>query len=857
MIGTITFSAVVLYVGDKILEHYIQNEIWEKRIWHRIFPPKTFRSELYKTINETIDEYELSHTYHKDGTQFPFYHSKILIDILSNHILFNKTQTYSIEDIQAECEKNSNIIYPSQKNLDDFYSLFVSKIESNKALEKLFINENYKSRIYEISGTTNIILEILLKTELTPDIVFNKLKEQTQFQIDKQKKSGKYIPETFIETNELKDHIRYFVAPFLFIDKVYDEIKKMRFNHLKRKLKLRKKNDKFDFNITDFPLEEIKKSHNSFDSFVNYINEKHNALEEMGYNETWATSRKVKQKVEDLEYIVSKVIILKDNAGQGKTNLLCDVAENVLLKRAIPALFLTGYELDAGDIYSSIVKRLFPNKNYTFNDVISRAETYCKEKNTFFVILFDGLNENPNPQMLSQNLELFITDVLKYKHIRIILSCRTEYYKNNFANLSNASFKESLIQVNYINNHLDECHKKRLYETYLSYFQITINEISKEVYEQLVDNFLLLRIFSEAYKNTIIPSLLHIYKDELFQKYYDTECKAINQRLSNDEFPNNVDIANFFRLMIKYMIENTCYENIPLDDILSKDAQNKKLYIRFLDENILVRKDLDNQNGVFGNSEFVNFTFDEFRDFLITDYLLRELCPNNQQIFEDFVSKNINNKSKITEGCMSFLFSMERKMNDKNLSIFIRKQNWYQDVFPYYIFDIQDNYVTDEDKQRLKQLFLSDINIIEQITLALAYRRWNKTLFQNLNIELLFEIFNELNNEQFKNIYSIYPMQGISYTKTKYDWKHKDLEMLIEKLDEYFEQTDFTEQPDRHNLFLYILYFMPISNNVKYLYKRYWDKYKFKEHFEFILNCKSSMIKQHIIDFMNNYEIQL
>jgi len=30
-----------LYLGDKILEHIIQEEIWTKRILHKIFPPLT------------------------------------------------------------------------------------------------------------------------------------------------------------------------------------------------------------------------------------------------------------------------------------------------------------------------------------------------------------------------------------------------------------------------------------------------------------------------------------------------------------------------------------------------------------------------------------------------------------------------------------------------------------------------------------------------------------------------------------------------------------------------------------------------------------------------------------------------
>lgn len=844
--------SAVVFIGNIILQHIIKEEIWVKRIWYKIFPPKTFRNELYITINDTIDEYELSHPYDKNGIQRPFYHFKILTNILLEHVLFAK-QNYSLDKIQEVFQNNPNIIKPTRQDLEDFFSLFINKTKSNKKLSKLFIDENYKNRIFEISGKIEIILDILLKAELTSEIIVKQLKEQTQFQIDKQKKSGKYIPETFIETNELKDHLRYFVAPFVFIDKIYEEIKKMQFNYLNRKLALKKQNNKFDFNITDFPVDEIKASCEKFDLLVNYINDKYSTLEKMGYNDARTASRKVEQKIDDLKYILSRVVILKDNAGQGKTNLLCDLAENVLLKRNIPALFFTGYELDANDLYNSIVKRLFPDKNYTFNDVFSRLDSYCEEKKTFFILLIDGLNENSNPQILSQSLELFITELLKYKHIKIILSCRTEYYKNNFENLSNAAFKNLLIQLTDLNRRLDEWQKRRLYETYLSHFQIKINNISDDIYKQLVDDFLLLRIFSEAYKGQTIASLTHIYKEELFQKYYKTESDGINKRLiDKDSFPE-FDIKNFFRLIIQYMIERSCYENIPLDEILNKEPRYKELYLRFLDENILVRKDLDSQNGVFGNKEVVNFTFDEFRDFLITDYLLREMYPRNNQEFEGFLKQNIDIKSKIKEGCASFLFSMERKLNNEKLSDFIHKQEWYQDVFPYYIFDIQDNYVSDADKKQIKQIFLSDLKISEQITLSLAYQRWDERLFPKLNIQLLFEIFNELTDEQFeKNIYPIYPNKHARYYRSK-----SELDELLDTLEKRLEQSDFSIQPYRHNLFLYIFYLIPISNDVKYLYKRYWGKFNNKEHFEYILKCKSQRIKTYAQLFIQHYEVQL
>ncbi len=107
----LTISAIAIYVGDKILEHYIQEEIWVKRILHKIFPPKTFRSELYKTIDETIKEYELSHSYNKNGNQFPFYHSQVLTDILSKHILFAKSQICTVEFFCVLCYNMRSIKY--------------------------------------------------------------------------------------------------------------------------------------------------------------------------------------------------------------------------------------------------------------------------------------------------------------------------------------------------------------------------------------------------------------------------------------------------------------------------------------------------------------------------------------------------------------------------------------------------------------------------------------------------------------------------------------------------------------------------------------------------------------------------
>ncbi len=857
----LTAATVALYIGNIILSHYIQEEIWVKRIWNKLFPPKSFKTELRNLINETLNEFEKLYPFNIDGGKFPFYYSQVLDDLLIEHILFDNKQ-YNPEDISNELQNNPNIIIPSNKEIHDFFQLFISKIKANEELKKLFIAENYQSRIFQVSEKIDSIIGILKKSELTPEIVFQKTQEQIKFQIHKQIASGKYIADTFVEIDELKDHLRYFFAPYVFINRIISEIKKFNFDYLRKMLILRKKNINFDFNIDFISNSSWKISNDEFNKNVlllmDYLCGKYDELQSIRLNESYSFTRKIQNKIKDLRFIQSKVIIVKGHAGQGKTNFLCDLAENVLLKRNIPSIFLTGHELNANDLYASIAKRLFPGSDYTFKDIFSRIESYCENNKTFFILMIDGLNENSNPQKLSYEIELLINELLKHKHMKVVLTCRTEYFKNNFQNILDSAFKENIIQIDSINSHLDDNHKSCLFESYCSYYDLTINYISADIYKELVTNFLLLRIFSETNKGQKISALTHIYKEDVFHKYYSIKCSEINNRLKA-HFPSSIigefDIKNLFLAIIEYMIEHNIFENIPIDSLLKTENRNRDIYIRFLDENILLRKDIGEQDSIFGNTEFINFTFDEFRDYLITDYLLNYLYEKSKDKFNLFIEENINNESRIKEGCMYFIFSMERLKDNVELSAFIRKQEWYSEVFPYYIFDIKDEWVTADDKLKLKSNFLIDPDISEHMIISLAYERWNVDNFPNLNILLLFEIFDTLTDYEFKtNVYRIYPKKKYSY----YGQFDKDqLEIFIERLEDILNNEDFQNSPNRHHLFQYILYLLPINHNIQYLYYLYWKKYSNKMHFERILSCNSSVLKKSINNFIKTYEIQL
>ena len=152
-------ETIVVFVATSILEHIIQEEIWVKRIWLKIFPPQKYKGRLVKCINETIQDYEKTNPTKKyPANKFPFYHSQILFDLLSKYILF---ETDSAGLLVNNFEKNPNIVKPSTEELSRFYNLFLEKVRIDEILKTKFVDENYKEKIFSNATKLEVVLNKL------------------------------------------------------------------------------------------------------------------------------------------------------------------------------------------------------------------------------------------------------------------------------------------------------------------------------------------------------------------------------------------------------------------------------------------------------------------------------------------------------------------------------------------------------------------------------------------------------------------------------------------------------------------------------------------------------------------------
>ncbi|MCM1221835.1 MAG: hypothetical protein NC548_45925 [Lachnospiraceae bacterium] len=745
--------------------------------------------------------------------------------------------TYLMSDPSKETEIDKSTL--------NLLSLFKSELLKDTATWQYLQSEFLKKSADVLQDVKRAVFSIqqdIAARKIDPIDLKNKLIEQTSFQINKNVVSRKYIPDTFMEINELKDHIRYFSDPVLFYNRIYEKVANFNFEYLNRQIQ-----GLFQFDATTFAIgnnTDFRAIYQQCDDFIAYLKKKQNELCHNG-NKGWVHTHKIDRRTTDLEYISKRLCVITANAGQGKTNFLCDFANNVLIKRNIPTLYINGYEIDASAIEHSLAHAVYPANTYSFAEIIDSIKSYCRNTQTPFVIIVDGLNENGSPQLLSANLCNFIRELINHEHIKIILTCRTEYYKERFADIEKL-FPEQTIRIDHLHAHLNDAQKERLLNNYLNYFEIQAN-LSEEIKTELTKNLLLLRIFAEAYSGQTLSFVNDLHKDELFETYYQKLCNDISRKLSADGYSsvNARFIQRFIGQIIIYMIDHEQFSNIPILDGLEQTQID--LYCRFLDENILLRRDLVVSLGVFGKIEVVNFTYDEFRDYLISCYLIDTIYPKFPDRFESFVAKYTHSTQQVAEGLRSFLFLLSKKHSDKKIHTWLKNLDWYKTAFINHIWDIDDKYINDDDIALIEELLPVHNNYL--IPRLLFIGRWDAKRFPKLNIHILLKYLATLSDSDLQDkVYSIWR------SETDYWYRAEDKKwrqfLLLHK--ELLPNQNFFQNSDAHNIFEFFLYLTPFSYDAVEIYEAYLKTYGNKEQLLKVKDvCHSDRLKQTIGNLLN------
>lgn len=629
--------------------------------------------------------------------------------------------------------------------------------------------------------------------------ISKRIDEITQIEIGKEKSNGKYIPNIFIESSEIKEKIRYFSEPLQFFQKIIEQTRRRlnydyivnilkqahypvdetiepkitnrAYNHAtltknitKYKEYLKQKSEFTSILIkehgTGLKTDFKEKIPNDYSHIYDYL---YPLLQfYRSYDETIAQSE------ENINLLLSKVIILKGNAGHGKTNLLCDFTENFLQKKNYIVLYLPAREFnfigDQETIEQMIIRVFFSRTQTQFVDLLRFVK--LKKPKSFLFIIIDGINEHKNIDLFSNLLEQFITRN-SLSNLKIILSCRSEYFDERFINLT--SIKNTIlldIDCWKYNLRIPNIHQKELITKYFEHFNIRLDlsQVEEKILSKFNKDKLLFRIFCEAYENEKPANYLNnLHKLEIFNKYFEKKLatidnlnpcisEIINWMINHDEFIN-IQINNFSS-ETKTFIEATTYENV------------------------IIRKDLITiPDLALSKTEVINFVYDEFRDYLIASTIISN-WETNKTLSITQIDKFSNSKYSIAEGLQRFLCLWAIKNENKELITFLYSKNWFNPVFISSICNSPNNLYTKFILDLLFQIFRTDPKSSVRLIYILT-KNIDVNVNPIFNIELLISWLRIITEDEYRNVICT----GLN---TSYDYYSSHISNICSQIKEAF-----------------------------------------------------------------------
>ena len=306
-----------------------------------------------------------------------------------------------------------------------------------------------------------------------------------------------------------------------------------------------------------------------------------------------------------------KYLILTGSAGNGKTNLLCSISELLInLKEA--TIFLNSRDIE-GDILNFLFSELgLPDLYMKHKEIylyLVNLLLTIQHKHLFIII--DAINENDSSGFGSR-IATFINKITGYSRVKVIVSCRNEYYKERFRECLVEKVDISAFEFDLKEQHYTFAAINKIIRAYSKFFNYSGN-ISPTVRNMLSEQLLLLRIFFEVNKDSNLD-VFSIRKHEIYAQYIE----VIKQ--NSGEY-----IVKMLDTVADFMIENENYDEISLSD-LEKAGITSELIKKTVDSSILLSKKLVFHEGTIARNEneVVYFVFDEMRDYYLARRILLE-----------------------------------------------------------------------------------------------------------------------------------------------------------------------------------------------------------------------------------------
>ncbi len=478
----------------------------------------------------------------------------------------------------------------------------------------------------------------------------------TKAQVKELEKIGKYIPGIFVELNESKEVLRYFLNGEKWKGRV---IKKYNFiykNFYGDILRQANNDESVRFNLSR--RETLAEIENAVDSALDYHERfsKGQVKLKESYKESEHLFRIVYHPyldtLQELQSFVQasnrNYIVLTGSAGNGKTNLLCSIAELAINLRQ-PVLFLNSRDIE-GTVIEYILDRLRVQEQLKKHPKVffRTLNTLLCIRRQYFFIIIDAINENDHEDFGS-NISTFVNTMAEYPRVKIIVSCRSEYYTERFSEPLSKTITQNHLVYDLKSSAYPEAAIKRLFSRYAEHFHYS-GHISEAVKYVLSQHLLLLRIFFEVNQNSA-KDIMSICKHEVFFAYIQHVRDSVSPK-----------IEKILDCIADTMLANMAFDYIDIG-FLSSFSEDELL--KACDETVLINKKLISHASTIARTEkeVVTFVFDEMRDYYIARRIIQ--AHTKEQAFDcdsiiSFIQTLREAKVSCEEGVIHYIYAFFR-----------------------------------------------------------------------------------------------------------------------------------------------------------------------------------------------------
>lgn len=334
-----------------------------------------------------------------------------------------------------------------------------------------------------------------------------------------------------------------------------------------------------------------------------------------------------------IEAAEKRSVLLWGEAGIGKSHLLCDVSIN-RIKEDLPTVFLLGQHYGGGNPLNFLSEAL-DLKHHSYKVVLGALDAAGEAKKAQSLIIIDAINEGGARDDWFNHIQNFLSDILSFKYLSVLISCRTTYmrhlipeetYSNAFVKFEHKGFAGF---------------EHRAASKYLSMQGIV--KPSAPITAPEFSNPLFLKTSCKALKAnglTAFPRGIQGFTS-IFNFYIDSIEKVIARRknynaaegivriainaFANSFFPNSLKGIQFSkaRETINAFDPNLYHGNSLFDELLHENI---------ISEDIYYKEESNERRGI----PIARFTYERFSDYFVANQIIATRTEEN---IKDIFSK--------------------------------------------------------------------------------------------------------------------------------------------------------------------------------------------------------------------------